>query len=789
MNKTIIVAGILGFVLAGCSGSEAKYQERATRYIQEENWPKARVALRNALKINPDNAESYFLIGQVEEREKNWRGAFGDYLKAVELDPAHRDARLKLGRLYLAGGEGEKAGEMADHVLAAAPGHAEAEILKVAALARSGHLEDATAQAVAVHAAHPEAPEAAGLLAALHAKQGRYDEAERVFRRGLETSPTDVGLLNGLGQLLLRRDRRADAEQVFRRMVEAEPAVFEHRVKVALAAPTPRDGEAVLREGVRLDPKDEVRRLALAEYLATRSQDPAGAEAVLLEAKKDLPRSMKIRFVLGAFYEATGRPAKARAVYEDVAREKADRPQGLDARAKLAALDAAEGHTDRATRQVEEILDENPRASQALMLRARLALARGEAASAVQDVRNVLRDQPESVDAHLLLGQAYLASGDAALARESFEKAAAVNPRAPEARRALIRLDAVEGRADAARARLDDLVRDAPRDLPALQMLLEAQIEGREWSRTSGTIDALRRAGAGAYAAAMAQGRVAQARAQWNEALAAYRQAGDLAPDALDPLLAVTRIEVGRSRLKEAAQRLVDLIRTRPDHPYAHGILGSVLLAQRDQAGAEGALREAIRIKPNWPAPWVDLATLKLAQKDPAAAVTALEAGLDVHGESEAFRLLLATALSDTGRPDRAMAEYETILKRHPRSLVAANNLAALLADQPGDAQGLARALALTREFETTAPNPLFLDTLGWVYVRLGQTSDGLRLLKQVIAKGPDHPSVNYHLGAAYRQAGETDLARIHLEKALKTAQPFAGRDEAAAMLAAITKR
>jgi hypothetical protein len=45
---------------------------------------------------------------------------------------------------------------------------------------------------------------------------------------------------------------------------------------------------------------------------------------------------------------------------------------------------------------------------------------------------------------------------------------------------------------------------------------------------------------------------------------------------------------------------------------------------------------------------------------------------------------------------------------------------------------------------------------------------------------------LNYHLGAAYSRAGQPDDARVHLKKAVVTATPFDGLDDAKALLAEV---
>src|SRR3990167_881903 len=99
-----MMAAIVAVSLVACGGPEerkAKYRLRAQEYFQEGNYPKARVALRNVLKIDPKDAEAYFLYAQVEEKEKNWRNAVTGYQQVVELNPAHDRAWIKLGKYFL----------------------------------------------------------------------------------------------------------------------------------------------------------------------------------------------------------------------------------------------------------------------------------------------------------------------------------------------------------------------------------------------------------------------------------------------------------------------------------------------------------------------------------------------------------------------------------------------------------------------------------------------------------------------------------------------------------------
>ena len=59
--------------LLACGGPQerkAQYRAKAQDYIQAGNFPKARVALRNVLKIDPKDADAYFLVHRSKKRKK-----------------------------------------------------------------------------------------------------------------------------------------------------------------------------------------------------------------------------------------------------------------------------------------------------------------------------------------------------------------------------------------------------------------------------------------------------------------------------------------------------------------------------------------------------------------------------------------------------------------------------------------------------------------------------------------------------------------------------------------------
>src|SRR4030066_1280208 len=132
--KTIALL-LAALVISGCGGAEsrkAKYLAKGKAYIEEKNYDKAKIEVKNALQIDPKYAEGFYLMGVVEEKRKNMQAAFGNYSKALELDPAHVDAKTKLGFFHLMVGNTDKAKELIAEIQAAQPDNPMAKTLHAA---------------------------------------------------------------------------------------------------------------------------------------------------------------------------------------------------------------------------------------------------------------------------------------------------------------------------------------------------------------------------------------------------------------------------------------------------------------------------------------------------------------------------------------------------------------------------------------------------------------------------------------------------------------------------------
>jgi tetratricopeptide (TPR) repeat protein len=134
---------------------------------------------------------------------------------------------------------------------------------------------------------------------------------------------------------------------------------------------------------------------------------------------------------------------------------------------------------------------------------------------------------------------------------------------------------------------------------------------------------------------------------------------------------------------------------------------------------------------------------------------------LTAGSESERAQLLeeRADIHNLAGRPREARQAYEEALEIDDGNWILLNNLAYLLSNDLGEHE-VARPYA--ERAVAAAETTHTLDTLGWILVGLGEYRRAIAELNRAIRLAPDVPISYYHLGEAYRRAGQfADAANI----------------------------
>jgi Flp pilus assembly protein TadD len=134
--------------------------------------------------------------------------------------------------------------------------------------------------------------------------------------------------------------------------------------------------------------------------------------------------------------------------------------------------------------------------------------------------------------------------------------------------------------------------------------------------------------------------------------------------------------------------------------------------------------------------------------------------------DKEYVEFLRASTYERQKKYDQAEEGFRKVLAGNPQSAMTLNYLGYMLADR---GVKLEEALTLIKKaVEFDPANSAYLDSLGWVYFKLGRYD----LAEDNLAKASQHmgadPTVQQHLGDLYQKTGRLKLAVTHWERALQ---------------------
>ncbi len=360
-----------------------------------------------------------------------------------------------------------------------------------------------------------------------------------------------------------------------------------------------------------------------------------------------------------------------------------------------------------------------------------LALENFDFAAAHKLADRVLANEPASGDARAQLARVLTAEGDAVSAIAVAQEAAALEP---EGQRfayvdTLIRLE----RYDEARQELESL-RSDPTEHDEAELRL-----GKLAYQLGDLAEAGRR-----FGSLIGSQQVAGEAFFYLSSLAEREGRLDLALE-------------GYSKLAEAGGGLI-----------VRGRAARLLMKRDDRDGAFRMLDEHAA-KERSEALDVEFAKAALLEDvgKPKEAIALLEIALEHYPKHPGVRYQIALIQDKAGLEDESVRSFESLLKERPEDASLLNALGYSFADRN---QKLPRAEAMIRKALAASPdNPAFLDSLGWVMFRRGDTAGALPFLTRAYRIFPDS-EIASHMGELLWTSGKQAEARVLWAQALSRA-------------------
>lgn len=788
--RGILVFLAAALLLAACDGPEEReqaYLEKGRELFEAGEYQKARLEFKNARQINPKGVEALYYLGQIQEREANWRGAFAAYSAVLAQDPQHVGATVRLGTIYLYGGDLASAATQAETALTLAPGAADAHALAGAVALRENRLGDARAAAERALEIDRNSVPSLSLMSGILEREGAHDEAVAVLGSALDRLPENAALRLLKIALHLQHDERNEIQQLFFELFELEPDKVLYRINLArllIAWGRADDAESLLRSAIDERPDDETFKLLLVDFLANQRSFDAAEEA-LQTFIGGSPESDGLRFGLAELYSRHARPEDARKVFEEIAERDPEGPQGLAAQLALARMAFAAGDVGNALGLAETVIEVESANTGALLLRSRVLLGDGRHDEAVADLRAILRGEPNQREALDLLATGLIAGGQQGLAVEALRRLATLEPDNATVQLRLIQLLARTGERQGAASALEALLQRQPDNLIALATKADLLIADGEFDEAEGLANDLAQSDNTARQVAGWQllGRIYLGQHRYAEAVELFQKTLAETPSrtvALDGLvdawLALGETDALLAYLEDYSARTPNLV----IGPFRQG---QVLAGIGQAETAAAAFREAMARDRKDSRTYAALARLQLSQRAVEDALVTLDEGLAAVPDDGRLHFMKASLLHTQRRYDEAAEVYRDMLAQDPGQDIVANNLAALIADAyPEDQELLAEALALAERFQASN-NPYYLDTLGWVLYRTGDLNQAAIFLERADQLAAGVPTFLYHLAQVRAAQGQTDAARALLTRVLGDERSFPERAQAQQLL------
>lgn len=782
-----LITALLLVSLSGCgtsAESAAGFIASGKALLEEGKVEKASLEFRNAVQVDPTQAEPFYQLALLDEKAQNWKGMYANLSTAEQLDPTHKGVSIKLGQLYLLSGSYDEASARVKKILDLDNNHIDALVLRASMNMRQQNYGVASADVEKVLTMDEGNIEALSVKAIIYKEQGKVEQALSVLEYGLTKNADNLALIGIKLAIYEERKDYEAVEDIYRELLIKKPdeiVLVKSYARLLNFQGKYDEAKAVLEQFSEAHPENKDAKLLLLALIQTK--DSKVAIELLDKYIAQEPEEYDLRFAKVSIQLKQDQTQEALASLHAIVEQDPEGNNGRKAEMVLANYEYRLGQFDAVQKKLDHVLSGAPEDEAALILKSRINILNNNLDKAVTDLRVVVRNNLESDDAMVLLGSAFIKLGSPGLAEDNFRQALSVNPGNQVAALFvadnLIKSDNIE-RAEAV---ITAALKENPTNGRLLQFLANLKLQNKDWVGADSIAKTLREKDDNFAVASYLEGRVLQGQQKYDLAIEKYKTALAVEPLMLNALkgIAYSYSELGGK--DDLVVFLKELINDDPKYLNAYTMLYEVHVSENNWDEAVLTIQLGLKEEPKWQAGYLLLATTHQRQGDGQAAIDTYEKGLLALPESNVIGLQLASSYERNGDFEKAKSLYEQVLERNPDLNVAINNLASLLSDKFRSEENLRKALAISEKFEKSS-EPYFMDTYAWVNAQLGQLDKAQMILERVIAKSPDVAVFNYHLGSVYHKKAD----KISAEKYLKQAEMLAHQQGDKKLAAQITK-
>ena len=804
-SLTIILIGMVSVVMQGCSKNEltdVEYVAKAKEYHDKGEYRAAVIEAKNALKVNSNNAEARWFLGQIYLEVGNGPAAEKELSRAQSLG-VDDDAvvPLLLEALLL-----------------------QAKYLKV--------LEQNTAVVKSDNA-----------VAEVHASRGvaylflkRFKEARSELEKALDRNPSVLTALVGQARLALVDE---DGELASQR-IEKALSINDHyapawSVKGDIFQLDGDKENSIEAYSKAIDNQynngaELLKRSML--YIELERFDEARNDLVRL--KKRFPKHPQVNYAQGvlAFYE--GKYDEAQAQFESALKTNSPNirttyylgavqylqrnyeqaknyltryvdavPRHIPGRKLLAVISLEGKEFSLAEELIRPVVKAEPEDVFSLNVLANALIGLDRADEALPLLEKVVLLEPESAAAFTRLSVGLLSKGDVSRGQTALKTAIEIDPQFHQAEIMLVQSYLRDKDYDKAKAAALDFVQRQPENVVAYNLLGAVYIStSQEKEAKQAFNDAINVAPGnptaliGLARIALQNGDIDQTRKYYQDILkaneghlltllkladleaklgnreaeiAARNQAVKQNPEAIQAKVLLAREYLRDRKVEDARALFSDVTDEDRNNPYVLGMLGEIQLATNDFVSAKLTFQRLVEGIPNQSQSHFLLAKAYRGLNENVLYRQELEKSLSLNPDNLVAKIALAELMAAEGETEAAnnhldSLKNEEVLKDTPELLVLEGKV--LLATGKNE-----QALSIYKKLFELFPNTSTVLTLAAQEWSMGDEGGSTGRLKQWLSEHPDDTNVRLILAGHYLESGHQDDAILQYRKVLELSE------------------
>lgn len=610
-----------------------------------------------------DTPESLLADAKQLQQKGDRKGAQIQLKNALTMDPNNAEARYQLARLSLQMNDPVSAEKEARRALELKYQPQESERLLVEALLRQGEFQKVLDESELFQRSAAMLSLRGDALIGLR----KLDEARKEFQAALDMAPNSAEALTGLARLAALGNDLVGAQALADQAIAKDGgniAALTFKGELLRALKKPEEARAAFAEVIKLDPTNSSANLEQA-YLDIVAGKYDAAQAAIDAAKKSAPRSLPTLYTQALLDYTRGNYTAARDNLQAIAKRA---PNHAPSMLLSASVDFHLGTLKQGEAKLRTYLEDQPGNAYARKLLAATLLRVNNPAEALQVLEPALQAKTDDASLLELAAQANMMLREAGKAASQLEQAVALAPQRASAYIALGSARIALGERDKGIAMLNKAIELEPASLTAAMALARARLAGGEFEPALAVLAKQDAKHGKSPELHILKGNVLLAKQDKAGARAAFSKAVELVPANFAAVINLAQLELVEQKPDAARQHLLKLLEKDKDNVQAMTALA--MLAERAKQRAEAAqwLEKAAAVDGNALPPAMRLASFYLQTGQAAKAVEQLRKVLVVHAAEPAVLEAMGRAQQASGDLAGAIETFGKLASAAPKS-------------------------------------------------------------------------------------------------------------------------